>query len=88
MQRLEDKGGCSDSVKGKQGEKAHGAILKDHEPLSIMQFLLDLEYGEDLVDSILSWDGAMGRGGNGINGGDRDGVIISDARDNDNDALW
>ena len=31
-------------------------LLEDRELLTIKQFLLDLEYGEDLVDAILSGD--------------------------------
>ena len=31
-------------------------LLEDREPLTIKQFLLDLEYGKDLVDDILSGD--------------------------------
>ena len=31
-------------------------LLEDREPLTIKEFLLDLEYGKDLVDTILSGD--------------------------------
>ena len=31
-------------------------LVEDREPLTIKQFLLDLEYGKDLVDDILSGD--------------------------------
>jgi hypothetical protein len=36
--------------------RAYVMMLEDQEPLTIKQFLLDPEYGKDLVDSILSGD--------------------------------
>ena len=61
-------------------------MLEDREPLTIKQFLLDLEYGEDLVDYILSGDDDGDRDGNGIDDGDRENASISDGGDNDDDA--
>ena len=50
--------------------------------------LLDLEYGEDLVDSILSGDGDEDGNSdiNGVDDGDRDDASTSDNGDNAEDA--
>jgi hypothetical protein len=66
--------------------RTYAMMLEDREPLTTKQFLLDLEYGEDLVDYILSGDNDGDRDGNGIDDGDRDDASISDGGDNDDDA--
>ena len=60
--------------------------LKDCELLTTNQFLLNLEYGEDLVEYILNGDDDRDRDGNGINDGDRDDDSISNDGDNNDDA--
>jgi hypothetical protein len=57
--------------------RTYAMMLEDREPLTTKQFLLDLKYGKDLVDFILSGDES----------GDRENVSISDGGDNDDDAL-
>ena len=60
-------------------------MLKDRELLTIKQFLLDLKYGKDLIDSILSGDEDRNKDrdsiNNGVNDGDRDDASTSDKRD-------
>ena len=56
-------------------------MLEDCEPLTIRQFLLDLEYDEDLVDSIVSGDEEGDSNDNGIDGGDRGDASIIDGGD-------
>ena len=67
-------------------------MLEDQEPLTIKQFLLDPEYGKDLVDSILSWDEEgdkdMDNNGNGVNMGDRDDAGTDDDITNKDNASW
>ena len=56
-------------------------MLEDCEPLTINQLLVDLEYDEDLVDSILSGDKGGHSNGNGadiVGDGDRDDASTSD----------
>ena len=65
-------------------------MLKDWEPLPVKQLLLDLEYCEDLVDSILSGDEDRDSDGNDadiIDDGDRDDVSTSDDGDIEDDIL-
>ena len=62
-------------------------MLADQEPLIIKQFLLDLEYDEDPLDSILSGDKERDSGGNHIDDGDRVSVSISNSGDNKDDDL-
>ena len=72
--------------------RTYTTLLKDQEPLTIKQFLLDLEYGKDLVDSILSWDEEgdkdMDNSGNGVNMGDRDDAGTDDDITNKDNASW
>ena len=65
-------------------------MLEDREPLTIKQFLLDLEYCEDLVDSILSGDENGDSDDNGadiVDEGDRDDASTNDGGDIEDDAL-
>ena len=66
--------------------RAYTIMLEDREPLTIKQLLSDLEYGDDLVQSILSRDKDGDSNGNGINDGDRAGTSASNSRDNKNDS--
>ena len=65
-------------------------MLEDREPLTIKQFLLDLKYGEDMVDYILRGDNDGDEdgdsNGNGIDDRDRDNARTSDGGDNEDDA--
>ena len=67
--------------------RTYATMFEDREPLTIKQFLLDLEYGEDLVDHILSGDDGGDRDSNGTDDGDRDDASISDCGDN-RDGAW
>ena len=63
--------------------------------MTIKQLVLDLEYGEDLVDSILSRnkDGDYDKDSNGhsndngVNDGDRDNASTNNGGDNKDDVL-
>ena len=52
-------------------------MLGECESPTITQFILDLEYNEDLVDRILGTDSDGDRDGNGIDDRDSDCVSIS-----------
>ena len=56
--------------------------------MTITQLLVDLKYGEDLLDSILSGDKDGDSDSNGINVGERDNASISNDRDDNNNASW
>ena len=58
--------------------------------MTIKQLLLDLEYGKDLADSILSGDKNGDNHGNGVNvisDGDRDNASTSDGGNIEDNAL-
>ena len=64
-------------------------MLEDWGPLIITQLLLDLEYGEYLVDYILGGDYTGDSDGNDadiVNGGDRDDASTHDSGDIKDDA--
>ena len=70
--------------------RTYAMMLEDREPLTIKQFLLDLEYCEDLVDSILSGDENGDSDDNGadiVDEGDRDDASTNDGGDIEDDAL-
>ena len=86
---MEDEGGRSDSVKGRE-VRATTTTLEDQEPLTIKQLLLDLEYGKDLVDYIMSRDedgDSNGSGANIVNDRDRDNASTNNGGDNKDDVL-
>ena len=69
--------------------RAYATMLEDREPLTITQLLLDLEYGKDLVDSVLSKDkdgDSNVNGANIIDNWDRDNASTGNGRDIKNNA--
>ena len=67
--------------------RAYTMVLEDRELLTIQQFLLNINFGEELVYLVLSWDKDGDRDDNGIDDGDRDDANFSNSRDNANTAL-
>ena len=91
MQRSEEELGRSGLSKA-EVVRAYASMLEDRESLTIKQLMIDLKYGKNLVDSILSGgkvgveDG--GSGNNGIDEGDSDDASTSNARDNEDDTSY
>ena len=73
-----------------EGGSAYAMMLKDREPLTIKQLLLDIAYDKDLVDYILSGDengDSDNNVANIVDGGNRDDASTNDNGDINDEVL-